>query len=73
MKQGDDNISGVVKVRINNQKQIKHLGIRVELTGHIEILNDQKQSSDFMSISRELEPQGLLFEDQIYKFLILKL
>ncbi|CAD8058956.1 unnamed protein product [Paramecium primaurelia] len=65
---GDDDISGVVEVKMNKQKKIEHLGIRIELVGRIEIINDQKQSSDFMSMSRELEPQGILFEDKAYKF-----
>ncbi|CAD8182131.1 unnamed protein product [Paramecium pentaurelia] len=65
---GDDDISGVVDLRMNKNKKIDHLGIRIELIGRIEILNDQKQSSDFMSMGRELEAQGILMEDKSYKF-----
>ncbi|CAD8186298.1 unnamed protein product [Paramecium octaurelia] len=66
--QGDDDISGVVDLKMNKNKKIEHLGIRIELIGRIEILNDQKQSSDFMSMGRELEAQGILMEDKTYKF-----
>ncbi|CAK93217.1 unnamed protein product (macronuclear) [Paramecium tetraurelia] len=69
---GDDDISGVVEVKMNKQKKIEHMGIRIELVGRIEIINDQKQSSDFMSMSRELEPQGILFEEQSLQILILE-
>ncbi|CAD8184717.1 unnamed protein product [Paramecium pentaurelia] len=64
----DDDISGVVDLRMNKNKKIDHLGIRIELIGRIEILNDQKQSSDFMSMGRELDAQGILLEDKTYKF-----
>ncbi|CAD8087483.1 unnamed protein product [Paramecium primaurelia] len=64
----DDDISGVVDLRMNKNKKIDHLGIRIELIGRIEILNDQKQSSDFMSMGRELDAQGILMEDKTYKF-----
>ncbi|CAK82895.1 unnamed protein product (macronuclear) [Paramecium tetraurelia] len=66
--QGDDDISGVVDLKMNKNKKIEHLGIRIELIGRIEILNDQKQSSDFMSMGRELDAQGILMEDKTYKF-----
>ena len=33
-----------------------------------DILNDKSQSSDFMSMGRELEPAGILTEDKVFKF-----
>lgn len=65
---------------MNKTKKIEHTGIRIELVGrigmviefYIEIINDQKQSSDFMSMSRELEPQGILTEDKTFKFAFTK-
>ncbi|CAK85747.1 unnamed protein product (macronuclear) [Paramecium tetraurelia] len=53
---------------MNKNKTIDHLGIRIELIGRIEILNDQQQSSDFISLRRELDAQGILTEDKSYKF-----
>lgn len=32
---GDDDISGVVDVKMNKMKKIEHLGIRIELIGRI--------------------------------------
>lgn len=65
---------------MNKNKKIEHMGIRIELIGRIgissfptvEIINDQKQSSDFMSMSRELEPQGIMMEDKTFKFAFTK-
>lgn len=62
----------MVEVRMNKNKKIEHMGIRIELIGRIEIINDQKQSSDFMSMSRELEPQGIMMEDKTFKFAFTK-
>lgn len=38
----------------------------------IEVVYDSKLDSDFMSMSRELEPSGTLFEDKKFKFLFPK-
>ncbi|KAL4461707.1 hypothetical protein ABPG73_005699 [Tetrahymena malaccensis] len=68
---GEDDISGIIDVRIKGKK-LEHQGIRVELVGHIEVTYDNKQNSDFMSMARELEPAGTLFEDKKFKFLFPK-
>jgi vacuolar protein sorting-associated protein 26 len=36
---GEDDISGVVEVRMNKNKKIEHLGIRIELIGRIGIFD----------------------------------
>lgn len=66
--QGDDDISGVINISIGKSKKLEHLGIRVELIGHIEAYYDKNQSSEFMSMGRELEPSGILMEDRTYTF-----
>jgi len=37
-----------------------------------EVTYDSKLSSDFMSMARELEPAGTMFEDKTFKFLFPK-
>lgn len=41
-------------------------------TNLIEVLNDRSQSSDFLSISRELEAPGVLHDDKTYEFVFSK-
>ncbi|CAD8092417.1 unnamed protein product [Paramecium sonneborni] len=65
---GNDDITGLVDLKMNKNKKIDHLGLRIELLGRIEIINDQKQSSDFISLGKELETQGIIMEDKTYKF-----
>lgn len=64
----EDDISGVVEIRMNKAKNFQHLGVRIDLVGYIEIINDKAQNTEFMSNSRELEPSGTLNEDKDYKF-----
>lgn len=66
--QGEDDISGKAEINIGNSKKLEHTGIRVELIGKIESYVDAKQSSDFMSIGRELESAGILTENKTYTF-----
>jgi len=64
----DEDVSGKVLVKPQKGKKVDHQGIKIELIGHIEILNDKSQSTDFVSMSRELEPLGILSEDKTYDF-----
>jgi len=65
---GDDDISGRIEVTLPKGKKFEHTGLRIELVGKIESYVDAKQSSDFMSMGRELEPIGTLNEDKTYNF-----
>ena len=38
----------------------------------IDVLNDRSQSSDFLSVSRELEAPGTLHDDKTYEFIFSK-
>ena len=49
-----------------------HQGIRIELIGHIDVLQDKSQSCDFVSIARELEAPGTLHDDKTYEFVFSK-
>lgn len=71
-------------MRLNKTKKLEHTGIRIELIGHIgfflfliyfnlfyfylEMVYDSKQSSDFMTMARELEPAGILTQDKTFQF-----
>jgi len=64
----EDDISGNVEINIGKNKRLEHQGIRIEIVGRVECFFDKNQSSDFMSMSRELEPVGILTDDKNYKF-----
>ncbi len=49
-------------------KRLEHQGIKVEIVGRLELLNDRANSFDFFSISKDLEPAGLLLESKDYKW-----
>lgn len=63
----DDDLSGEVQISPGSNK-IEHVGIKIELVGYIESYYDKSQSSEFMAITRELEPAGLLNADKAYTF-----
>jgi len=64
----EDDISGSVEIQVGKGKRLEHTGVRIEIVGRIECFFDKNQSSDFMSMSRELEPTGLITDDKSYKF-----
>jgi len=55
-----EDISGKVIINLNKIKKLEHTGIKIELTGSIEQLNDKKNVSRFITITRDLEPAGIL-------------
>jgi vacuolar protein sorting-associated protein 26 len=69
---GDDDISGVVEVKLQGTKRLEHLGIRIELVGHLEMYTDKALSTDFMSMAKELEPAGALVDNKVYRFMFPK-
>jgi vacuolar protein sorting-associated protein 26 len=53
-----DNISGHVIICLNKNKNYEHNGVKVELNGVIENHRDKKQTSRFITITRDLLPPG---------------
>lgn len=58
---GQDDISGVVTVEVKDTRKFEHLGLRIDLVGHLgiitaylEIFSDANLSTDFMMMSKEL-------------------
>lgn len=55
-----ENVSGKIVINLNKAKKLEHTGIRVELIGAIEHHQDKKNISKFISLTRDLEPPGIL-------------
>ena len=55
-----EDVSGKVIINLNKLKKLEHTGIKIELTGLIEQLNDKKNVSRFITITRDLEPSGII-------------
>ena len=65
---GEDDISGVVAVQLKETKKFEHLGVKIEVIGHLEIHSDKNLSTDFMVMSKELEPAGILTDNKSFTF-----
>lgn len=66
--QATDNICGTVDLEINGGKKLEHTGVKVELIGLIELLQDKHNSTEFHSLVRELEDPGELVGSKTYPF-----
>jgi vacuolar protein sorting-associated protein 26 len=55
-----ENVSGKVIINLNKSKKFDHTGIKIELMGMIEHMHDKKNMSRFISLTRDLEPPGIL-------------
>lgn len=55
-----ENISGKVIINLNKTKKLEHQGIKIELLGLIEHYTDKKNMSRFITLAKDLEPQGSL-------------
>lgn len=64
---GED-VSGTAVVSIRPGKKLDHQGIRVELIGQVDMINQKSQSYDFFAITKDLEPPGSLYESKQYKW-----
>mmetsp|Transcript_24002 Transcript_24002/g.23758 ORF Transcript_24002/g.23758 Transcript_24002/m.23758 type:complete len:295 (+) Transcript_24002:13-897(+) len=65
---GNEDISGRLVVNMKRGKKIEHQGVKVELIGRIDITYERNQTSDFISMSRELEPPGTINESATIPF-----
>jgi len=62
---GED-VCGSAIVQVRPGKKLDHQGIKVELVGQVDMINDKSSSYDFFSITKDLEPPGALFETKRY-------
>ena len=63
----NDTISGQVSISLKSKK-LDHLGIKIELIGHIEFQYDKSNPYEFTSLVRDLDPPGTLDESKKYQF-----
>ena len=64
---GED-VSGKVVIKPTKGKKVEHQGIIIELIGHIEIIGDKNQSTDFKTLKNELQSPGIITEEKAYDF-----
>lgn len=58
-------ISGVVTLHLAPGKKVEHLGIKIQFIGRIDMsmgVNDGRPHYDFVSLSKELVPPGILYQ-----------
>lgn len=59
-------ISGVVALYLAPGKKVEHLGIKIQFIGRIDMsmgLNEGRPHYDFVSLSKELAPPGILYQN----------
>jgi hypothetical protein len=64
---GKETVAGQVHIRLKGKK-LEHIGIKIELIGHVEFLYDRGNPYEFTSLVRELETAGELSADKSYGF-----
>jgi len=64
---GKETVAGNVHIRLKGKK-LEHIGIKIELIGHVEFLYDRGNPYEFTSLVRELETPGELSADKTYPF-----
>jgi len=58
-------VSGVVTLHLAPGKKVEHLGIKIQFIGRIDMsmgVNDGRPHYDFVSLSKELVPPGILYQ-----------
>jgi vacuolar protein sorting-associated protein 26 len=55
-----ENVTGKVIINLNKVKSLEHKGIKIELVGIIENLQDKKSVSRFIALTKDLEPPGII-------------
>jgi hypothetical protein len=64
---GKETVAGTVLLKLKGKK-LEHIGIKIELIGHVEFLYDRGNPYEFTSLVRELETAGELSADKQYPF-----
>jgi Vacuolar protein sorting-associated protein 26 len=67
--EASQDVEGVVVLRLPPGKKTEHLGIRVQFIGRIDMsvgIHEGKPHYDFVSLSKELSPPGMLFMNETY-------
>lgn len=64
---GED-VCGVALLSVRPGNKLEHQGIKVELVGRVEMVQDKSLSYDFFCIAKDLEPPGTTFESKQYSW-----
>lgn len=65
--EADDDVQGSVVFRLPPGKKAEHLGIKVQFLGRIDMsmgVHEGKPNYDFVSLSKELSPPGILYQNE---------
>jgi vacuolar protein sorting-associated protein 26 len=65
---GQEAVSGMVDIVVPAGKKVEHLGIKIEMIGHIELYFERGTNSKFVSLVREIEAAGIMGESKSYPF-----
>jgi len=66
--EGTEVVSGKVDITIPSGKKVDHLGIKIEMLGFVELLQDRGSSIKFTTLVRELEPASSITANKTYPF-----
>ncbi|XP_024539882.1 vacuolar protein sorting-associated protein 26A isoform X2 [Selaginella moellendorffii] len=66
--QGQESVTGEVRIDPLPGRKIEHQGVKIELLGQIEFYFDRGNFYDFTSLVRELDVPGVIHERKIYPF-----
>ncbi|KAG7384693.1 Vacuolar protein sorting-associated protein 26A [Phytophthora pseudosyringae] len=65
----DEDIRGVLTVKVDSAKRLEHMGLKMELLGLIEVPVDRSAGYEFTNSVRELQPSGEVIEgEQTFAF-----
>jgi len=66
--EGTEAVTGKVEITIPSGKKLEHLGIKIEMLGFVELIQDRGNSVKFTTLVRELEPAGTMSANKTYPF-----
>ena len=65
---GTDTLSGTCKLTLPQGKKLEHLGLKIQLLGQTELFYDRGSTHTFLSLVKELDAPGSLYDSKSYPF-----
>jgi vacuolar protein sorting-associated protein 26 len=59
-----ETVTGKLVINLKSAKKLEHSGIKLELVGCLEHLQDKKNVSRFIALTRDLEPPGVITNEK---------
>lgn len=59
-----ETVTGKLFINLKSAKKLEHQGIKIELVGCLEHLQDKKNVSRFIALTRDLEPPGTITNEK---------